>query len=164
MKRSIVLILALVLVLLTGCSGQKHAEKKESALSVTYNQAVITLDAPADPVLSALGASFGMTEEAGCAGEGKMRTYDYGSFYLQTYETETGYRIYGLWFTNNGISTQEGIHIGSTIEDVKAAYGEVEETDCGVIMGYCTVAKDNGTLSIVLSDGLVTDITYTIPW
>lgn len=157
-------LLALILVF-TGCAaGQKQPEvKKEDHLYFTANGTEVAMNAQAQPVLDALGASFGMTEEAGCATSDTVRTYNYGSFYLNVYRTEDGNRIYGAWFTDEKVSTAEGIHIGSTTQEVTAAYGNVENTSCGDYnYGSCIVTKGEEMLYILLENDAVTSIQYSV--
>lgn len=156
-------LLALILVF-TGCaSGQKSETKKGEHLSFIANGTEVTLDAQAQPVLDALGASFGMTEEAGCTTSDTIRTYDYGSFYLNVYRAEDGYRIYGAWFTDENVSTAEGIHIGSTTQEVEDAYGTVENMSCaGYNYGSCIVTKGGEQLYIYLENDVVNSIQYSI--
>ncbi len=158
------ILLALILVF-TGCaSTQKQSEtKKEDHLSFTYNGTEITMNASADSVLDALGASFGMTEAAGCATSDIIRTYNYGSFYLEVSQAEGESRIYGAWFADEKVSTPEGIHIGSTTEEVEAAYGAVENLSCGGYnYGSCIVTKGEEMLYIYLENDVVNTIQYTL--
>ncbi len=167
----IFLALAMLVTLLAGCNSSAKDKdelqpKKEDAgdhFSVTINGTVITMDEEAQPILDALGKPNNMTESYGCGTADKMRTYDYGSFVLDTYLADGGYRIYGMWFKNDTVSTAEGIHIGSTTQEVKDAYGNVEDTSCG---GYsyatCIVRKGEEQLYIFLQDDRVDSIQYMI--
>jgi len=160
-------LLALVLVF-TGCAAGKADGKTKGAddsLYFTVKDTKIALKAPAQPVLDALGASFGMTEAQGCATTELIRTYDYGSFYLQAAQGKEGYYIYGFWFDDGTVSTPEGIHIGSTAQEVQDAYGSVvEDTSCGSDMKYgsCLVQKGEGQLYIFLENDVVKSIQYIL--
>lgn len=159
-------LLALIMVF-TGCAaGQRKSDVKTSgndSLYFTVNDTKIALNAPAQPVLDALGASFGMTEEAGCMQSEMVRTYDYGSFYLQVTQGKEGYYICGFWFKDGTVSTTEGIHIGSTTQEVEEAYGTVESMDCaGSNYGSCLVIKGEGQLYISLENDVVTSIQYIL--
>lgn len=157
-------LLALILVF-TGCasSGKQPEEKKENHLSFTANGTEVAMNAQAQPVLDALGSPSGVTEAPGCATSDAIRTYDYGSFFLETYQAEDGFRIYGAWFADENVSTAEGIHIGSTTEEVEAAYGNVENTSCGDFnYGSCLVTKGEEMLYILLENDVVTNVQYSV--
>ncbi len=162
------LALAMLVSLLAGCNSSAKDEtqpKKEATgdhFSVTVNGTVITMDAEAQPILDALGKPINMSEAAGCATADKIRTYDYSSFDLQTYLTDDGYRIYGMWFNNDTVSTAEGIHIGSTTQEVEDAYGNVEkDAGCGDYnYATCIVKKGEEQLYIFLENDRVDSIQY----
>lgn len=157
-------LLALILVF-TGCaaSEKQPEEKKEDHLFFTANGTDVAMNAQAQPVLDALGSPSGVTEAPGCATSDAIRTYDYGSFFLETYQAEDGFRIYGAWFADENASTAEGIHIGSTTEEVKAAYGTVEDMSCGgYSYGSCIVRKGEEMLYIYLENDVVNSIQYSI--
>lgn len=159
-------LLALTMVFAGCAAGQKKPEKSGSdSLYFTVKDTDIALNAPAQPVLDALGAPFGMTEAQGCATTEMVRTYDYGSFYLQVIQGKEGYNIYGFWFNDDTVSTPEGIHIGSTTQEVKDAYGAiVEDTSCGSDRKYgsCLVQKGGGQLYIGLENDVVQSIQYIL--
>lgn len=168
MKRTNWLCVLLALAMaaaLAGCaSGQSGSDPKSGGdhFSVTVKGTAVTLGEKAQPVLDALGDPLSVSEEAVCAPTDNSRTYDYGSFSLMVYQADDGYRIFGIWLNDNTVSTAEGIHIGSTTQEVKDAYGTVEEFSCGDISyGSCTVTKGSEQMSISLEDGVVASIQYS---
>ena len=124
MKRISVFLLATIMLLsLVGC-GSTNIDPQEENFSFTYNGTKITLGAEAAPIIDALGEPRSYTEEPSCAFDGMDKTYYYGSVYLSTYPVEGTDYVYTLWFADDGVSTDEGIRIGSTQSQVEDAYGK----------------------------------------
>ena len=130
----------------------------EDGFAFTYKDTEITLHAPAAPIVSALGEPVKYTESTSCAFEGLDKSYYYGSFYLETYPKNGEDFVYGWWFADDSVTTQEGIYIGATQAEVEKAYG----TDCYNGSNAFTVKKADGTLTVILEEGIVTSIQYAI--
>lgn len=127
--------------------------EEEDPLAFVYQGTTIAVNAPAEPILAALGEPKNYTEETSCAFDGLDKTYFYGSFYLQTYPAQDGDRVFCLWLVDDAVSTPEGIYIGSTEQQVKDVYGEdsLDGTTCVVTRGDCK-------LTLILADGAVSSI------
>lgn len=136
-------------------SSPTSPSEEEAPLAFVYQGTTIAVNAPAEPILAALGEPKSYTEETSCAFDGLDKTYFYGSFYLQTYPAEDGERVFCLWLVDDAVSTPEGIYIGSTEQQVKDAYGEdsLDGTTCVVTRGDCK-------LTLILTDGAVSSIQY----
>ena len=130
----------------------------EDGFAFTYKGTEITLHAPAAPIVAALGEPVKYTESTSCAFEGLDKSYYYGSFYLETYPKGDEDFVYGWWFADDSVTTQEGIYIGATQAEVEKAYG----TECYNGSNAFTVKKADGTLTVILEDGAVTSIQYAI--
>ncbi len=128
----------------------------EQGFVFTHNGVDIVMNAPAADVLAGLGTPKSQTEEPSCAFEGLDKTYYYGSFYLQTYPMEDADYIYCLWFVDDTITTAEGIYIGASEAQVKAAYGE----DAFNGSNAYVITKGDSKLSVIIEGGVVTQITY----
>lgn len=126
--------------------------------SFTYNGVTIAFHAPAGPIVDALGEPMSYTEQASCAFEGLDKTYYYGSFYLDTYPMGEEDFVYGWWFADDSVTTQEGIYIGASQADVEATYGA--DTFNGA--NSYIVEQGEGTLTVIVEDGVVTSIQYGI--
>ncbi len=61
--------------------------------------------------------------------------------------------MYCLWLVDDAVSTPEGIYIGSTEQQVKDAYGNLDGSTCTVTRGDCK-------LTLILTDGAVSSIQY----
>lgn len=126
--------------------------------SFTYNGTVITLHAPAEPIVAALGEPMSYTESASCAFKGLDKTYYYGAFYLDTYPVDGKDFVYGFWFVDDTVATPEGIFIGSAKTDVDSAYG-AEYFDGA---NTYTIPKGTGVLTIIIENERVSSIQYMI--
>ncbi|MCX4270163.1 MAG: hypothetical protein OSJ62_16110 [Lachnospiraceae bacterium] len=111
----------------------------------------------AKPVLEALGEADSYFETPSCAFVGMDRQYTYGSYMLTTYEEDGQEYIYDIYFLDDKISTPEGIRIGSTLEEVIAAYGEDYTEDFGMY----TYRKERSKLQFLVVDEVVTSVDYT---
>ncbi len=145
-------LLCLILcVILSGCAGEQPDTVQ--GMGLTYQGTRITIQAPAAPVLEALGEAKTCTQEPSCAFEGMDKTYFYGSFYLTTYPAQDGERILGLWFADDGIATDEGITIGSRREEVEQAYGAFTGDSC-------QISGEEAALTVMLEGDAVTGVRY----
>lgn len=152
MKR-IFAAVCIIALLLSGCGAAGEASEKH--FSMTADGASLSLDAPAKQILDTLGAPYGYTETASCAFAGTEKTYDFGGFYLRTYPAKDGDRILGWWFSSGSLSTPEGITIGSSRDQVEAAYGEFTGS-------ACVVSRGEEKLTILLENDAVTTVQYSL--
>lgn len=130
----------------------------EEGFAFEYKGTKITMHAPAAPILDALGEPVKYTESASCAFEGLDKSYYYGSFYLDTYPKGEEDYVYGWWFVDDSVATEEGIYIGSSQAEVETAYG----TDCYNGTNAFVVKRGGGTLTVILEEGVVSSIQYAI--
>lgn len=139
-------------------SGEATGGETEEGFVFNYNGTEIRMHAPAAPIIDALGEPKSYTEEASCAFVGLDKTYYYGSFYLDTYPVEEEDFVYGFWFADDSVTTEEGIYIGCTQAQVEKAYGAENYNGSNAYI----VTKGDGKLTIILEDGIVTSIQYEI--
>ncbi len=175
MKKLLIAVLAVCLLLsLAACGGNTGSQgvsgsnntpvdtttstPAEDGFAFEYKGARITLHAPAAPIVAALGEPVKYTETTSCAFEGLDKSYYYGSFYLETYPKGEEDFVYGWWFADDSVATEEGIYIGATQADVVKAYG----TDGYNGTNAYVIRKGSGTLTVILADGLVSSIQYAI--
>lgn len=144
----------------TGSNQETTASAAENSdsFALEYKDAKITLHAPAAPIVAALGEPVKYTESTSCAFEGLDKSYYYGSFYLETYPQGDEDFVYGWWFADDTLTTQEGIYIGASQAEVEKAYG----TDCYNGTNAFVITKDSGTLTVILEEGAVSSIQYAI--
>ncbi|MCR5593383.1 MAG: hypothetical protein K6F79_06520 [Saccharofermentans sp.] len=133
------------------------ATSSSDAYVFTYNGIDIPMNAPADDIIAALGDGYQYFEAPSCAYEGMDKVYTYGSVVVRSYTRDGVDYIAAVELKDDTVSTPEGIRIGSTDEEVTAAYGT--ERSEGVA-GYEYTMGDS-YLSFVMENGKVTAITYT---
>ena len=110
-------------------------EQAADAFVFTYNGTQIRMNAPADDIIAALGDGYTYFEAPSCAYEGMDKVYTY----------------------NDTVATAEGIRIGSTEDDVRAAYGEDGTPGTSGI----EYTMGDSFISFIFENGQVTAITYT---
>jgi len=170
MKRWIALLLVLCVAAgFAACSAPETPDNKGTTPNVgnpgdpnayyfTYNGTDIRLNGDMEAIVKALGEPKSYTEETSCAFEGLDKTYTYDSFVIQTYPKGDRDYVYMFWFLDDMVKTPEGIKIGDTQAAVEAAYG----TDAYNGKNAFITKKDNYSMTVILKDGTVSSIQYTI--
>ncbi len=109
--------------------------------------------APADTV-DVLDEEPDYFESASCAYDGTDKIYTYNNYVVTFYEGDGYDGISLITLTSDLVSTTEGICIGSSYDDVIAAYGE-PTSDTGTLVSY----EDDGTeIRFVISEASVISI------
>lgn len=169
MKKLIaILIAAAMLLCFAACQSSQNpgtsnnlsgsTEPKQDSFDFTYKGTKIALHAPAAGIVEALGEPLKYSESTSCAFEGLDKSYDYGSFHLETYPIGDKDYIYGWWFVDDLVQTTEGIGIGSSYADVEAAYGAENYNGSNAFQ----VKKGSGMLTVILEKDVVTSVQYAI--
>ena len=174
MKKLICLILALAMMAcFVACgstettnngsnSGASNTQNSNTPVTATdgyvftYNGMDIAMHAEATDIIAALGEPKTYTEEASCAFTGLDKTYFYGSFYVQTYPVGDKDYIFGVWFADDSVSTQEGVYVGMPQADVEAKYGAESFNGSNAYI----MNKGASTLTVIIKDGVVSSIQY----
>lgn len=164
-----ILLAVLTLLLLGGC-GAKTADNDSPGTETTapvtgeayvfkYKGTDIAINADGAALTEALGEPLKYFEEASCAFEGIDKTYIYNGFELTLYPDENGnYKVWSIFFTDDTVSTAEGISLGMSPEEVKAAYGD-DYTEAGRQLIYL---KGETRLIFIITEEKVTSIEYTL--
>lgn len=172
MKKIFTLVLALCMVLSMAACGGSEAPAGNTGntgndtpntpsaetYSYTYKGVELKLYAEAAPVIAALGEPVKYSETASCAFDGLDKNYYYGNLYIDTYPENGKDYIYGWWFADDTLTTEEGIYIGATQAEVETAYGK--DTFNGT--NAYVITKGEGTLTVIMKDGIVNSIQYAI--
>lgn len=171
MKKLLCLILVLAMTAcLAACNGSNPADGNnettptnnsnntvtDPGYSFKHNGTEIIMNADAAPIVAALGEPKRYTEETSCAFSGLDKTYDYGSFYLQTYPQGDKDYVYSVWFADDGVNTNEGAYIGMAQADVEKIYGAESFNGSNAYILTKGVCK----LTVIITDGVVSSIQY----
>lgn len=168
MKKIISLALVLCMVFMFAACGSDTSSDKnadtnvnanantEAAHSFTVNGNKIEMGKDATDVLAALGEPKSKTEEASCAFEGLDKTYFYGSYYITTFPNGEKENFFSAWFVDDSVTTEEGIYIGVSKQEVEDAYGA--DTFNG--SNAYVITKGQSQLTVILKDDVVSSITY----
>ena len=169
MKKLICLILAVITVLcVTACGSSQSATNNGGSQSsntpvaatdgyvFNCNGTKIAMHADAAPIIAALGEPKTYTEEASCAFTGLDKTYFYGSFYVQTYPVGEKDYIFGVWFADDSVTTDEGVYVGMPQADVEATYGAESFNGSNAYV----MTKGKSTLTVIIKDGVVSSVQY----
>ena len=171
MKKLICMVLAVAMaVCLVACGSSNNAGgnnestpannagavQTDPGYTFKHNGTEIIMNADAAPIVAALGEPKRYTEEASCAFSGLDKTYDYGSFYLQTYPQGDKDYVYSVWFADDGVNTSEGAYIGMTQADVEKIYGADSFNGSNAYILTKGVCK----LTVIITDGVVSSIQY----
>lgn len=141
-------------LLLSGC-GEKPVETAH--FSVLRDDTQITLNAPAEPVLEALGAPFGYGEYRSGSHAGVEKTYRFQGLNLRTYPSQDGERILGVMITDSSLQTPEGICIGDSASRVRECFGSD-----AIQSGCCTLSRGSEKMVVLLEHNVVTAIQYSL--
>ena len=167
MKRTMLLLTALLLLLALGCGG--NAQDDSNAVYIDPNAVrggeygALYFEADgvrfgiydeAEPVLSALSQETGTFTRESCAFDTADVFHLYPSFEIMTNEIDGVVRITAIRLTSDMIKTPQGLYIGITEADAKTAYPALSDADWNL---------EDGTalLSVTVADGVVTGIVYT---
>lgn len=162
MKRMMLMAAAIALIL-CACGKQSVGSSTTPAAvsggyTVIYNGVKLSVGMPAEEALGKLGAADDKITSESCAFGGSDTVYYYGTGVQVSTNDELGYeRIFSIYLSDDLVSTEEGVCIGNTVEQVKAAYGEPGSKSTGNSLAY---EKDGMTLTFFVKDGTVTSIRY----
>lgn len=128
-----------------------------SGYSFEYKGTSISVNTDIDPIVEKIGEPSSKFEAPSCAGQGTDFIYTYSGFEIDTspFENITN-AIAAIIIVSDEVETPEGITIGSTKEDVEAAYG----TDYTESNGMMTYQKGDMKLNILIKNNAVDSIQY----
>lgn len=131
-------------------AGPAPEVKAGSKYVLTYQGCQLPMNADFAPILAYLGEPASYFEAESCAFEGLDKTYTYDGVEVLTYPDGDVDRISVVRILSDSVSTPEGVTVGSTAEDVTAAYGEggpryeYEDGDCLL----CVIFQDGKAVSV----------------
>lgn len=148
-----IMITFLAVFLLFGCS---KSPAKTDNYDFKLGNHEISMGQDAKAIIAKLGTPKDTYSSPSCAFEGDDTVYDYGSYQITTFVTEGVEKFTGVYLIDETISTKEGLHIGSSMDEMVAAYGDNYVESYGSYT-YSLGATD---LSVVITDKVVTSISY----
>ena len=141
----------------TAEASESPKEAEITGFTFVADDTVIAMNADVAPILEGLGEWENYAETTSCAFKGLDKTYSYPGFDLYTYPLNGKDNVNSVYFVDDTVSTPEGIHIGSTKEEMEAAYG----TDYEEEFGAYTYTKDQSRLQFLVTDGVIDSVEYT---
>ena len=141
----------------TAEASESAKEAEITGFTFVAGDTVIAMNADVAPILEGLGEWENYAETTSCAFKGLDKTYSYPGFDLYTYPLNGKDNVNSVYFVDDTVSTPEGIHIGSTKEEMEAAYG----TDYEEEFGAYTYTKDKSRLQFLVTDGVIDSVEYT---
>lgn len=158
---SVILCMMLVLAF-AGCSGNGNSGNDKKTASSKYVFSYYGIEMPigedASAIVDSLGEPISYFEAESCAFDGIDKTYTYSEFVLITYPDGDTDRVSTIRLTSDTVSTPEGVELGSSLDDVVAAYGDGYVQD---VNSYI-YTDGNCKLMFVITDDVVTSITYAL--
>ncbi len=124
--------------------------------SYEYNETVIPMNVEAAPIVEALGEPVDYFEAASCAFQGLDKQFYYNGFELGTYPKGDKDFVSYVNFQDDSVSTDKGIYLGATLEELIDAYGK-DYTQKGTAYIY---KKGKTKLTFIVEEDTVTQITY----
>lgn len=131
-------------------------EGKKDGFTFVYNRTVIPMNVDAAPIVEALGEPVGYFEAASCAFQGLDKQYYYNGFELGTYPKGKKDYVSYVNLQDDTVSTEQGISLGSTLEELLNAYGK-DYTQEGTAYVY---KRGESKLTFIVEEDTVTQITY----
>lgn len=138
-------------------SVSEAAKEPTEGFQFIYNDVTIPMNVDVAPILEKLGKESSYFEAASCAFQGLDKTYSYSGFDLTTYPLEDKDFVATVNFLDDSVTTDKGICLGSTLEDVTKAYGE----DYAEESGEYTYTLGDTKLAFIIEDDAVASITYS---
>lgn len=138
-------------------AGPAPTPKAESRYVLTYRGCALPANADFAPLLAYLGDPANYFEAESCAFDGLDKTYTYDGVEIITYPDGDVDRISSVRILTGDVATPEGITIGSTPEDVTAAYG----TEYDELGQQYTYEDGDCLLSVLFQDGKAVSVEYT---
>ncbi|NLP15612.1 MAG: lipoprotein [Clostridiales bacterium] len=130
--------------------------KEPSGYSFEYNNVSIYMNTDVAPVIEALGEAMHYFEAESCAFKGLDKFYTYPGFEITTYPLDGHDYISAVTLMDDSVETPEGIYLGSTVDDMIAAYGDNYEEASGAY----TYTKDDSRLQFITMNDEIISIVY----
>lgn len=167
MKRTAILLLAMLLLLSFGCKTDAQDDPNAvfidpnavrggeyGALYFEANGARFGIYDETEAVLSALPAYRSTFTGQSCAFETEDVSYFFAGFEITTNEIDGVSRVTAIRLNDDTVKTPQGLYIGMPEEDAAAAFPALSAADWNLVDG-------TALLSVTIVDGAIYGITYT---
>ncbi len=160
MKKILVLVATMLMLglVLTSCSGgttSSSGEQTDTGYTFQANSITVAMNAKAADLVDKLG-EYEYFEAPSCAFQGMDKTYTYAGFELMTYEQDKVDYVLSITLRDDSLTTPEGVTIGSSLADVKTAYGDDFTQD----ENSYQYKKGSTFLTFIVEDDAVTSVEY----
>lgn len=144
-------------LLLSGCGAPDSVEASAgSAYEFRSGEASVAVGGDMAALLAALGEPKSYFEAPSCAFEGLDKTYTYPGFVVTTQPEGEKDIVNSIILSDDTVTTPEGVYIGCSPDDVRAAYGE----PAGTTDTALTYTRGGTALCFILENGRVCSIEY----
>ena len=157
---SLVAILCCVCAVVTLSSCNDNKEDNSNMFTVKYGETQITLGGDAGDVLAALGEPTSTKPLGDCGGLGTQVEYTYKDIVLYTLKNSKGEIIDEIELRNDLVSTEKGISIGASENEVIKAYGEATQKESKYIRYTEKYNSEYRSLIFTLENGEISSIAY----
>ncbi len=168
MKRTAILMLALLLLAAIGCGSNVQTDDPNvvfvdpnavhggeyGALYFESNGVQFGIYDETEAVLTALPAYRSTFTGKSCAFEGEDVSYFYAGFAITSNVIDGVGRITGITVSDDTVKTPQGLYIGMPEEDAAAAFPALRDADWNLVDG-------TAMLTVVIADGAVKEIVYS---
>ena len=167
MKRTAILLLALLLLLSLGCKTEAQDDPNAvfvdpnavrggeyGALYFEANGVRFGIYDETEAVLSALPAYRSTFTGQSCAFETEDVSYFFAGFEITTNEIDGTSRVTSIRLDDDTVKTPQGLYIGMSEADAISAFPALYEADWNLVDG-------TALLSVTIIDGAVCGVTYT---
>ncbi|QHQ60143.1 hypothetical protein Ana3638_04565 [Anaerocolumna sedimenticola] len=161
-----ILFTLILITLLVGCSKNNNngntienntqTAENTAGYQFDYQGVTMSMNDNAAAIVDALGEPMDYFEAPSCAFQGLDKIYYYSGFDLSTYPGTDGDYISAIEFTDDSVSTKEGIFIGNTRDEVIKTYGNDYTEESGSL----TYTKGKTKLTFLIENNAVTSINY----
>ena len=143
-------------------SQPKQQEKPEGSFSASdtdfvYNGWSVGLNSEIGSALRVLGNANSVDSQMSCHGVGEDKTFYYNGFTVNTYPLDGKDYVMEIVVDSPSYTTPKGIRVGSSSNDVIAAYGSGYK-QIGYYLAYET--NDGKSVQFFVEDGVVQEIDY----
>lgn len=116
----------------------------------------IHMDANMGDVLDMLGEPLGIFEAPSCAFDGIDRIFQFPTIQIHTYPLDDQDFVHTIMIRDDSVATVGGIFLGSSFDDLMAAYGDGYSQEAGMF----TFTRGRTTLSFLVENDMVVSILY----